>query len=138
VGTESVRIGKAKGAPMKAEAMLYSLAALGLASLGPTAGLPPEQQIYLWSVAGTVIGACIAAIQMPNGTSYGQRALRAGMSLFSGLLLAPYAISYIPRPDDMPQWWHAFAVSGIAAALAYVVMTEAPKIVKIKIREAAK
>ena len=89
-------------------------------------------------MAGTVIGACVTAVQMPTGTTWGQRALRAGVSLLSGLLLAPYAIAYIPRPDEMPAWWHAFAASGIAAALAYVVMSEAPRIVRGKIREMGK
>lgn len=115
--------------------MLYSLAALGLASFGPAAGLPPEQQVYLWSVAGTVIGAAAAAVQMPTGTTWWQRASRAAMSLLAGLLLAPYAIAYVPKPEQTADWWHAFAASGIAAALAYVFMTEAPRIVRGKLRE---
>ena len=123
---------------MKAEAMIYSLAALGLASVGPAAGLPPEQQVYLWSVAGTVIGACIAAVQMPSGTSWMQRASRAAMSLLAGLLIAPYAIAYLPKPAETADWWHAFAASGIAAALAYVIVSEAPRILRGKIREMGK
>ena len=120
---------------MKAEAMIYSLAALGLASVGPAAGLPHEQQVYLWSVAGTVIGAAAAAVQMPNGTTWMQRASRAVMSLLAGLLLAPYAIAYLPQPAQTADWWHAFAASGIAAALAYVIVSEAPRILRGKLRE---
>lgn len=115
--------------------MLYSLASLGLALFGPAAGLPPEQQVYLWSVAGTVIGAAAAAVQMPNGTTWMQRTSRAVMSLLAGLLLAPYAIAYMPKPEQTADWWHAFAASGIAAAMAYVIVSEAPRILRGKLRE---
>lgn len=112
------------------ESALWVAASIATAAAGPVVGLPPEQQVYLWSVAGTVVGAAVAAAQMPTGTTHGQRAMRAILSAGAGLLLAPYAIAYVPRPDELPHWWHAFAASGIAAALAYVVVTEAPKLLR--------
>jgi hypothetical protein len=119
---------------MKAEMTLYSLASVMMASAGPVVGLPEVQQVYLWSVAGTVIGAAIASAEMPSGTTHGQRAMRAFVSVCAGLILAPYAIAYVPRPDELPAWWHAFAASGIAAAVAYIIVTEAPRMVREKLK----
>jgi hypothetical protein len=119
---------------MKAEMTLYSLASVLMASAGPAVGIPEEQQIYLWSVSGTVIGAAIASAEMPTGTTHSQRAMRAFVSVCAGLILAPYAIAYVPRPDELPVWWHAFAASGIAAAIAYIIVTEAPRMVRQKLR----
>lgn len=114
----------------KAEMLVWSTASLLTAAGGEVAGLPHDQQVYLWSVAGTVVGAAVAGVQMPAGTTHAQRAMRALLSVCAGLLLAPYAIATIPQPDGLPAWWHAFAASGIAAALAYVAVAEGPAIAR--------
>ncbi len=127
-----------RGMPMKLEGIAYSAVAIATAMSGEALNVPEQQQIALWSVAGTVVGACIAAIQMPAGTTGAQRAMRAVVSLLAGLLIAPYAVAYMPRPEQIDAWWHSFAASGIAAALAYVIATEAPKLLRSKIRERSK
>lgn len=122
---------------MKAEAMLYSIAMMLVASTGDKLGLPPDQALFLWSVAGTSIGASVAAINMPNGTTWIQRGVRALMSLLAGMILAPYAIGMIPRPELVPHWWHAFGASGIAAFVSYVLVAEGHKFFRKRIKEHA-
>lgn len=115
---------------LRAEMFFWSLASIIPAVVSPVAGLPPEQQVYLWSCAGTAIGAVVAGVQMPAGATRMQRVLRAFVCVLSGLLLAPYAIAYIPKPEELPHWWHAFGASGLAAAVAYVFVAEAPAFVR--------
>lgn len=119
---------------MKAEALAYAASSIATSAIGTAAGLPPEQVLFLWSVAGTVCGAAVASLQMPPTTTKQQRFGRAAMSLLVGLLIAPYAIANIPVSAGTPPWWHAFAASGIGAALSYVVVSEAPRIARAWLR----
>jgi len=114
---------------MKLEALVYSIASMGTALLAES-HLPPEQALFVWSIAGTVCGAGIAAIHMPPDTRIIDRFWRAILSLLVGLVIAPYVIHALPRPLGTPDWWHAFGASGIGSALAYVVLAEAPSLLR--------
>lgn len=120
---------------MKVEPAGWALAITATAGLGPVVGLPEEQQVYLWSVAGTVVGSAIASAQMPEGTTHMQRLMRAVVSLCSGLLIAPYAVWWLPKPDEVPNWWHAFGASGIAAASGYALASELPQLLRKWLRD---
>jgi hypothetical protein len=86
----------------------------------------PQQAMVLWSVAGTLCGAGLAAAAMSSTATGKERWMRAIVSFLAGLLLAPWAIGELPRAAGVTDSWHAFAASGIAASLAYVLVAEAP------------
>lgn len=116
---------------MKAEAIIYSVLALATAAIGDNR-LPPEQAAYLWSVAGTIVGAALSAANLQGTT--GERWARAITSVLAGLIAAPWAIQWLPRGLNTPDWWHAFGASGLAAACGYILVTEVPPLVRRAIR----
>jgi hypothetical protein len=82
------------------------------------------QALLLWSVAGTGLGALLAGLHMPQG-GWVQRAARAIGCFVAGILLAPWAIAWVPRASEgTPDWWHALAASGLAAAVSWVIISE--------------
>lgn len=107
----------------KTEALLAFAFAYGFAQVGEHT-MPPEQALYTWSVAGTIIGAVLGGLHLKRG-GWMQRIARFAMCFFGGLVLAPFAIARIPKADATPEWWHAFAASGIAAFLAWIMVEEA-------------
>lgn len=116
-------ISKAGAAPMgKTEAVIALAASFGFANVADK--MPPEQAIYAWSVAGTVLGAVLGGLHLKQG-GWMQRIARFAMCFAGGLILAPFAVAQIPRSASTPEWWHAFAASGIAAFLAWVLVEEA-------------
>lgn len=124
VAAAAMGASKAGAAPMgKTEAVVALVASFGFAQ---TAGdkLPPEQAIYAWSVAGTVLGAVLGGLHLKQG-GWVQRIVRFAMCFGGGLILAPFAVAQIPRSASTPEWWHAFAASGIAAFLAWILVEEA-------------
>lgn len=96
--------------------------------------MPPEQMIYAWSVCGTVAGAALAGLHMKQG-GWIQRVTRTVICCIGGLLAAPWAIAALPRSASTPEWWHAFGASGIAAAVAWIVVDEAGPLVKEAIQD---
>ncbi len=120
MGAAAMSVAKSAGA---AEAIVALVASFGFAQ---TAGdkMPPDQAIYAWSVAGTVVGAVLGGLHLKQG-GWVQRIVRFCMCFFGGLVLAPFAVAQIPRAAATPEWWHAFAASGIAAFIAWVIVEEA-------------
>lgn len=95
--------------------------------------LPPDQALFAWSVAGTVVGSALGGLHVQGGIV--QRIARMGVCFFSGLLLAPYAIARLPRAAEItPDWWHAFAASGIAAAVGWIIADEAGDLIRSRMR----
>mgnify|MGYP000976136606 CR=1 FL=1 len=117
---------------MKLEPLLFSAASMAMAAVGGE--LPPDQSLFLWSVAGTVTGAAVASLGM-RATSAGARLMRASVSFCAGLLIAPYAIANLPRGATTPDWWHAYAASGIGASLVYVLVSEGPALLRAWLRQ---
>lgn len=118
---------------MKAEALVYVLVAVSAAGFG-NARLPVEQALFLWSIAGTVAGSVVSSLGMKTGNGWARTA-RACLSFFAGLLIAPWAIAGLPRAEITPEWWHAFAASGVGASIAYIVVAEAPALVRGGLRQ---
>ena len=56
-----------------------------------------------------------------------QRIGRLLVSFCAGLLIAPYAAEYIPRPDAVPLVAHVFAASGLSAFVAWSLVRAAQK-----------
>lgn len=96
--------------------------------------LPAEQALFAWSVSGTVAGAVLAGLHMRAG-GWLQRLARAGLCFVTGLILAPWAIAYLPKAEITPAWWHAFAASGAGAAVAWMLVDEAGPIVRAAIQD---
>lgn len=118
---------------MKTEALVYVLVAFSAAAIGDQR-LPDDQALFLWSTAGTVAGAVVASLSMKTGSGWA-RTVRACLSFFAGLLIAPWAIASLPKAPVTPEWWHAFAASGVGASLAYIVVAEAPALVRGGLRQ---
>lgn len=107
----------------KTEALSAWLSALGFAAFAEKT-MPPDQALFAWSVAGTVAGAVLGGLHLRDA-GWLQRLVRMGICFFSGLLLAPYAIAQLPKAGTTPDWWHAFAASGISAAVGWILVDEA-------------
>lgn len=128
VGAVAMSASKATATPMgKTEAAIALLATFGFANTADQ--LPPAQAVFAWSVAGTIVGALLGGLHLRNG-GWLQRLMRGLMCAGGGLLLAPFAIAQIPRASSTPEWWHAFAASGIAAFVAWIVVEEAGPLVR--------
>lgn len=104
----------------KVEAAAYIAASVGFAGFADNR-LPPEQALFAWSVAGTVVGAVLSGLHMKEGGLW-QRVIRALLCFFAGLIFAPWAIAGLPRLGTTPDWWHAFAASGAGAACAWLLV----------------
>lgn len=111
---------------------MFAAATVATAAIGD-GRLPADQVLFLWSLAGTAVGAGVASLGMP-ATTFGARIMRAALSFFAGMLIAPWVMAQLPRAAATPDWWHAFAASGIGASLVYVLVAEGPSIVRSIIR----
>lgn len=122
----------ASGVPMRAEPIIFAAATLMAAVFGDDR-LPPEQVLFLWSLAGTAVGAGVASLGMPSA-GLGARTMRAALSFFAGMLLAPWVTAELPRAASTPDWWHTFAASGVGASIVYVLVAEGPALARTMIR----
>lgn len=120
------------GATMRAEPVMFAAATIVTAAIGD-GRLPADQVLFLWSLAGTAVGAGVASLGMP-ASLLGARIMRAALSFFAGMLIAPWVMAQLPRAAATPDWWHAFAASGIGASIVYVLVAEGPAIVRTLIR----
>lgn len=107
----------------KTEALGAWLSTLAFAGFAAKT-MPPDQALFAWSVAGTVAGAVLGGLHLKQA-GWLQRVVRMATCFFSGLLLAPYAIAQLPKAGTTPDWWHAFAASGISAAVGWILVDEA-------------
>lgn len=72
------------------------------------------------------MGAAASAFAFANIDAK-QRIGRLLVSFCAGLLIAPYAAEYIPRPDAVPLVAHVFAASGLSAFVAWSLVRAAQK-----------
>lgn len=119
----------------KVEAAAYLAASVGFAGFADDR-LPPEQALFAWSVAGTVVGAVLSGLHMKEGGLW-QRVIRALLCFFAGLIFAPWAIAGLPRLGTTPDWWHAFAASGAGAACAWLLVDLAVPAIKAQFKARA-
>lgn len=124
---------QAQGVPIgKTEALLALLGTGGFVWFSE-ANLPPEQTAYAWSLAGTVAGAVLAGMHMREA-GWWQRLSRAALCFIGGAILAPWAIGWLPKASAIPAWWHCFAASGVASAIAWIVVDEAGPLIRDEIK----
>lgn len=116
---------------MRVEPIVFAAVTFATAFFGDSR-LPPDQVLFLWSAAGTAVGAVGASLGMPTG-GLGARVMRAALSFFAGMVIAPWFIAQLPRADATPDWWHAFAASGVGASIVYILVAEGPGIVRTMI-----
>lgn len=119
----------------KIEAAAYLAASVGFAGWAD-GRLPPDQALFAWSVAGTVVGAVLAGLHMKEGGAW-QRIIRGLLCFFAGLIFAPWAIAGLPRVGTTPDWWHAFAASGAGAACAWLLVDLAVPAIKAQFKARA-
>jgi hypothetical protein len=114
---------------MRLEHGFYAIASV-LVAAADTASVSHEY--VLWAGSGTLVGSFLAS-QAPTRSKSPVMA-RMGIAFIAGLIVAPWFIGYLPKPDSVPQLFHVFGSSGVAAACGYLIFTEYPKIVLEKIR----
>lgn len=124
---------QAQGVPIgKTEALIALALSGGFVKFAETS-LPPEQVAYAWSLAGTVAGAVLAGMHM-RAAGWLQRLSRAALCAVGGAILAPWAIGWLPKAGGIPEWWHSFAASGVASAIAWIVVDEAGPAIRDEIQ----
>lgn len=111
---------------MKVETLTLGLFASALAGATEAADAPTELIWLTAACAGTLMGAAASAFAFANIDAK-QRIGRLLVSFCAGLLIAPYAAEYIPRPDAVPLVAHVFAASGLSAFVAWSLVRAAQK-----------
>ena len=111
---------------MKVETLTLGLFASALAGATEAADAPTQLIWLTAACAGTLMGAAASAFAFANIDAK-QRIVRLLVSFCAGLLIAPYAAEYIPRPDAVPLVAHVFAASGLSAFVAWSLVRAAQK-----------